>query len=89
MALFILVHIHFFSCRSADPHPMESIQMGGVARAFASVLLLPFTVIKIRYEVSSVFLNGHLLFKSVIFDHFHQSYFVIVKLNTTKVYCSM
>ncbi|XP_041363304.1 mitochondrial glycine transporter-like isoform X2 [Gigantopelta aegis] len=46
--------LHFLRSNfgSVDPRPIESIQMGGISRAFASVLLLPFTVIKIRYESS-------------------------------------
>ncbi|XP_067670834.1 mitochondrial glycine transporter B-like [Haliotis asinina] len=38
---------------TTDPHPMESLLLGATARSVAAVAVLPFTVIKTRYESGS------------------------------------
>ena len=37
---------------SGDPGPLEAIYLGMLARSFSGVCLIPFTVIKTRFEVS-------------------------------------
>nr|Q6DE75.1 RecName: Full=Mitochondrial glycine transporter; AltName: Full=Solute carrier family 25 member 38 [Xenopus laevis]AAH77266.1 MGC80014 protein [synthetic construct] len=45
--LYTLKH-HFFSER--DPKPLESVMLGAGSRTVAAVCMLPFTVVKTRYE---------------------------------------
>ena len=37
-------------CRSSDPAPLESFVMGMAARSISGVSMLPFTVVKTRFE---------------------------------------
>lgn len=44
--------LHFMRSNfgSSDPHPMESVLMGGCARSISAISMLPVTVVKTRYE---------------------------------------
>ena len=53
--LFLMLLLYI--CRSSDPHPLESVAMGVSARTVAGISMLPFTVVKTRYEVSSLYLS--------------------------------
>jgi len=44
---------------SADPHPLESVAMGAGARSVSGLTMLPFTVVKTRFE------SGQFQYKSV------------------------
>lgn len=47
---FTSLHWLKTSFGSDQPHPIESIMMGASARSLAGIIVLPFTVVKIRYE---------------------------------------
>ncbi|KAK2142286.1 hypothetical protein LSH36_977g02004 [Paralvinella palmiformis] len=56
----------YFSCLhwlrnnygSSDPHPLESVSMGVSARTVAGISMLPFTVVKTRYESGQFHYRG-------------------------------
>ncbi|ESO85786.1 hypothetical protein LOTGIDRAFT_235746 [Lottia gigantea] len=47
---FSTLHYMRTKVGSADPHPLESLALGGTARCVAGVAVLPFTVVKTRFE---------------------------------------
>lgn len=58
--------------RTTDPHPVESLLMGATARSVAAVAVLPFTVLKTRYEVSKPS-NRYRISRNCICDSLSQS----------------
>ncbi|KAH9499875.1 hypothetical protein Btru_076810 [Bulinus truncatus] len=49
---FYFASLHWIksSVESTHPHPLESLLIGAAARTIAGIMVLPFTVIKTRYE---------------------------------------
>jgi len=57
---FSALHWLKSSVGSSDPHPFESMCLGAFARCISGVSMLPFTVVKCRYE------SGYFPYRSVI-----------------------
>ncbi|KAK6171588.1 hypothetical protein SNE40_019744 [Patella caerulea] len=55
---FSTIHYLRTNYGSKDPHPLESLTLGALARCFAGVSVLPFTVIKTRYESGTFAYRG-------------------------------
>ena len=43
-----------FEEKGKKPNPLKSVLIGAVARAFSGVTVMPFTVLKTRFEVCEV-----------------------------------
>ncbi|XP_005089247.1 mitochondrial glycine transporter A isoform X2 [Aplysia californica] len=64
---FTSLHWLQSTCGSESPHPLESVAMGASARALAGVAVLPFTVMKTRYESGDFHYRG-------LFQGMHSTY---------------
>lgn len=54
VAIWLFVPPIFFFFRNGDPTPLEAVSLGLAARSLSGICLLPFTVVKTRFEVRGV-----------------------------------